>query len=163
MPLLLDDALVKNPLLRRDPTSGRGWRIWLQELNKQNVRFNKQSFTPTWTGFSADPTGDFNYINFGTHCLIWNTAAMSGTSDANSMAIAGVPSEIQSVNVQKAYVLAIEGSNFPLTNAQLDSSGNIGFDKMQVSGSDVIFSSNAWATSGAKGLSAGSVMLFALD
>jgi hypothetical protein len=57
--------------------------------------FAAQTFTPSWNGFSTAPTGDFSYIDFGSFVLMWTTAVMSGTSNANSMNLSGVPAAIR--------------------------------------------------------------------
>ena len=48
-------------------------------------------FAPTWTGFSADPTGNIHYMDFGALVVMWTSAALSGTSDDTGFSLSGVP------------------------------------------------------------------------
>lgn len=50
------------------------------------------SFTPTWTGFSVDPTGDIFYTKIGGLVILQADAiGMTGTSNATGMSITNLP------------------------------------------------------------------------
>lgn len=93
-----NDALRVNPYLRRMPQNDREWMRFIQHLNAQRVRNigdNVQTFTPTWAGFSADPSGDLSYMDLGAIVVMWSDGELTGTSDDVSMQFSGLPETIR--------------------------------------------------------------------
>ena len=96
------------------PSSPQAGWIWIDTDTNEIFRYNGSSwdvlgytgvvyatnsvatFTPSaWLGFSSDPSGSINYIDFGPYVLMWRDTALTGTSDEAFMALDGVPSAIR--------------------------------------------------------------------
>src|SRR5687767_4077130 len=57
-------------------------RQWDQFVAQAGIQADGKvkTFTPTWTGFSADPVGDISYLDFGAIVIMWSAAELTGTS-----------------------------------------------------------------------------------
>ncbi len=61
------------------------------------------SFTPTWTGFSSDPTGDIFYQKIGALVILQcDATGMTGTSDATDMSITNLPAILRPQTASEA-------------------------------------------------------------
>lgn len=54
------------------------------------------SFTGTLNGYASGPTGTINYNICGGIATLWSASAISGTSNATSLALTGLPAAVQS-------------------------------------------------------------------
>lgn len=56
----------------------------------------RSSFTATITGYASPPTGTIQYrVTNACQVIMWSTAAITGTSNAATMTMTGVPYNIQ--------------------------------------------------------------------
>jgi len=82
----------------RLPPSGMSSREWDRYIATAGIQADSKvkTFTPTWTGFSADPVGDLSYYDFGSLVVLWNDSAVElvGTSNTNRMTITNLPAAI---------------------------------------------------------------------
>lgn len=128
-----------------------------------------QSFTPTWTGFSADPSGDFNYAlsTDGRLAMMWTDSDMIGTSDAVTMTFSGLPAAIRPsgatvirrpMGVGTAQtstdLVPVFANIFPTGHA---SAGVVIFGTLTAAGGGarVVQATNQWENTGDKGILAG--------
>lgn len=82
----------------------RQWDTFVAQAGIQADRPESiKTFTPTWTGFSADPSGDLSYYDFGTIVMIFydNSLSLVGTSNTTSMGITNLPASIQPRGVRR--------------------------------------------------------------
>lgn len=60
------------------------------------AQLKAKEFTPTaWTGFSADPSGDIGYLDFGAIVMLFVSAATTGTSDDVMFTVSGLPESLR--------------------------------------------------------------------
>lgn len=150
-----ETSLEDHPNTKHWPQSGRDWVRFIRELSSQRAA---KTFTPTWTGFSSDPSGDLKYFFIGPLAVIWSDSVLSGTSDSASFSLSGVPSIIRPETSQRRTFVAINEGTQLLAVASVDSAGDITFHKLQTavestSGDTVIrFISDQWTASGSKGI-----------
>lgn len=164
--LLKNDALVKNPYLRRMPTTEQEWTRFIQTLNAQPVRNLGdvvQTFTPAWTGFSADPSGDLSYMDLGDLVVLWNNTAgqVVGTSNANTMTFTNLPSVIRpDQSVIDSTIVIDSGSAFH-GQVSILANGTVGFTLMTVSGSLIQAGvGGLFTAAGNKGLPTGWLIMY---
>lgn len=73
-------------------------RQWARFVTETGIQADKRAktFTPTWTGFSAAPSGDLSYYDFGKIIyLSWDGAVeLVGTSNTSAMTITNLPSTL---------------------------------------------------------------------
>jgi hypothetical protein len=74
----------------------RQWATFVAQAGIQADNTVK-TFTPTWTGFSVDPSGDLSYWDFGALVVLFNDSAVElvGTSNAATMTITNLPDGIR--------------------------------------------------------------------
>jgi hypothetical protein len=138
--------------------------------NDEQITGTTGSFTGTLTGYATPPTGTFYYhvrSLDGTHkeVTLWSdpsAAAVTGTSNANTMTMTGIPAAINPTTNSVGEVPCL------VTDAGVNTSGMI-----QVSSSNVItfyhnpgtgdFGSNSFTTSGVKGLANGWSVKYIID
>lgn len=120
------------------------------------AQFQSGTFLGTLTGMSSTTTGTFHYTIAGNICTISlaNAANVTGTSNANTMTLTGLPAVCQPATQYPCVPCFLEDNGTgALGAAQLSAgSGTIQFLKAVVSGSAVGFSSAGFTTSGAKGM-----------
>lgn len=168
--LLKNDVLVKHPYLRRMPTNEQEWTRFIQTLNAQQVRNlgdTVQTFTPTWTGFSAAPSGDLSYMDLGELVILWTEADLQGTSNQDFMTITNLPSAIRPASTRLIHCGALRDeaatTNTLSGHVSVLSTGNMHFaldDTSTVAGL-VIANPNSWTASGTKGLKSGWLVMYA--
>lgn len=84
-----------NPGVQRYPKNTREWHNFITEVNKW-IAHEEGSFTPTFNGFSSDPSGLCNWVRFGptVHMrLAWGGG--SGTSDDTVLEITNLPEDLR--------------------------------------------------------------------
>ncbi len=124
------------------------------------------TFTPTWTGFSAAPSGDMTYVVIpisATLDLVYlynaTGSAMTGTSNATTMTISNLPTAIRP-NVA-AYTNAGPATNSGANRAAVgfingaSTPAVISFGINESPVDPELWDFSAWANSGTKGLPAG--------
>jgi hypothetical protein len=114
------------------------------------------TFTGTITGMTTTVTGTVNYVITadGAMCSLYMVSAITGTSNANSMTMTGIPSACQPKHPQPGYVFGAEDNGtFPIAAVFIISAGTITFYTISSSGSYII--PNFWTTSGTKGFVSG--------
>lgn len=146
---------------RAIPRDMREWDRWAASqvaIPPQDVKV----FTPVWTGFSVDPTGDLYFANLGTQALIWAASNITtGTSNATTFTISNLPSSIQPVTQRESTMFAFDNGGFCQATARMTGS-TITFCLNTVVGSIVRPLSSGWTNPGTKGLSSVSWWLYPL-
>ena len=136
------------------------------------VESSRGSWTPTWTGFSTAPTGDFEWIKFTDGTDEWvmvhddTGAQRTGTSNATTMTITGIPTAIRPVvalsrsNLFEGISLNFGGQ---ICTARISSAGVMTFSTGLITlGFFEVFSTN-WGATSNKGFPAGWFMWYPLD
>ena len=96
-------GLLRNSGIIRMPTSQREWSAYIVELNKW-IENHEASFTPTFTGFSSDPSSALvNYVRFGPMVNV-RLSFLTGTSDATTWTITNIPNEISPDTAQIVWI-----------------------------------------------------------
>ena len=110
------------------------------------------TFTTTLTGMTTTVTAPAIYTIAGQIATI-TIPFVTGTSNANTFEITGVPAILQPASNQPLFPFIAEngGLNNPFAYGQLLTGGVIQLSLMTVMGSLIDLTSNAWATSGSKG------------
>lgn len=138
-------------------------RQWSEFLTQSGIQADRtvKSFTPTWSGFSVDPSGSISYMDFGAIVIMWRTDNLLGTSDATSMSLAGVPRSLwPDVAGKYARCYLVDNSILVAGNAQV--SGNtITFSLENVSGTNIISNNFGFTAAGSKGIPLGWLIVYA--
>lgn len=123
---------------------------------------NRGSFTGTLTGYASPPTGVVQYrVSASCQVTLWLTVAITGTSNAATMTLTGVPYNI-SPNA------AMVASQQQITSVQDNGAFATGCSQVSVALPAVITFSNTGACAGAmtssaaKGLPAGWTLTYTL-
>lgn len=159
VPLLTNDALRQHPYLRRQPVDSQEWTRFIQTLNAQDVNVNREPFTPTWFGFSADPTEGLYLADLGSIGVIWTEAQATGTSDDTVFVLSGLPASMRPTSDATVPIMVFDNSAAIAGYAEVESDGEIIFHRAQVSGTNIVLDS-AWTAAGSKGIGAGQVMVY---
>ena len=120
-------------------------------------------FTPTWGGFSSDPTGDWSYhiFRFGSSgdgralvvlCPQFN-ASPSGTSNATTMTITNLPSALQPNSAIEAPVNLIDNGGAVAGRARFAASATLTFN----------LHGSSFTGSGTKGVQPGQTICYMLN
>lgn len=123
---------------------------------------NVKTFTPTWTGFSSDPSGDLDYIDFTTWAVIWyDGSSLLGTSNATSFTLSNLPAAITPAQTKTVTCICTNNGANALAVAAVQSSGNV---SMQIfnAGTPYPFTATGWTASGSKGLGPGFFIVYPL-
>lgn len=127
------------------------------------------TFTGTLTGMTATTTGTINYVKAGGMGMLYAASAITGTSNATTFTMTGLPTEMQPQG-GTLEVMAAEFENNTVANllgsAVLTAgSGTITFKLSNVAATSgpVNFSGSAWTNSGTKGLAAGFCLVYPLQ
>ena len=120
--------------------------------NVSAANITSGTFTATLTGMTTTVTAPAIYTIAGEIATI-TIPFVTGTSNANTFEITGVPSILQPASNQPLFPFIAEntGLNNPFGYGQLITGGVIQLSLMTVVGSLVELVSNAWPTSGTKG------------
>lgn len=120
------------------------------------------TFTGTLTGYAANPTGTVNYQRVGKIVTLWVTSAITGTSNAATMTMTGLPSTVQPASAVSTLCPGIrsDATTGASTNVGLGwasiNAGTITFNLLVASG--VVYyqtGANNFTASGTKGLDVG--------
>lgn len=147
-----------------DADNSLGWDGSLLEIIG-DIRISSdqvQTFTPTWTGFSVVPVGSVSYADLGEIVIMFVTAALTGTSNANQMTwSAGVPAAIRPSGSSRQLVCPLRdnvgGSNVVDGLATILTTGGASFSRLSAD----IYNPNIFAASGPKGFNAGWSIVYA--
>jgi hypothetical protein len=122
-----------------------------------------QTFTPTWTGFSASPSGDLSYLDFGAYVILWNDTGgqIVGTSNSTVMTISNLPAGITPSNDIIGPTIAIDQGGALTGQFSVLSGGTVGFSLNAVTGTSVASGTAGFTNSGNKGLPTGWLVVFA--
>jgi hypothetical protein len=122
----------------------------------------RSSFTGTLTGYASPPTGTIQFrVTSACQVILWTTAAITGTSNAATMTMTGIPYNL-SPNA------AMVASQQQLTSVQDNAAFAAGCAQVSVALPAVITFSNTGACAGAmtasaaKGLPAGWTLTYVL-
>lgn len=125
-----------------------------------------QTFTPTWSGFSAAPSGDISYINFGAFVMMWRASALTGTSNATDLKITNLPAAIKpATGVRKVPCIVMNNGLSVSGAAEPDSAGDIDFyiEVPNTADATVDLGANSFKNSGTKGLPGGWMIMYPLN
>lgn len=143
-------------------------REWDRYLSQSGIQADRavKSFTPTWTGFSADPSGDLSYYDFGAIVMVWwdNSSALLGTSSANFMTITNVPESIRPRGHRKGNVLVVDnGTNIYEGFYAITSAGVITFGIADTGtvANRVVYTTTGFTAASTKGLAGGILIIYA--
>jgi len=128
------------------------------------------TFTPTWTGFSSAPSGSLRWQIIGDQVdgivIISeiNGNTLSGTSNANTMTITNLPSNIQPNTLVRSSMCNIRDFAFDtgLGNCTISTGGTLTFFIGDIAGGFYTMESNEFSTSGSKGLPPGWSLMYPL-
>ena len=132
------------------------------------IEYTAATFTPTWTGFSSAPTGDLRYfiIGDGTHDFVQIMddagASRTGTSDADTMTITGIPAAIRpstAVYLSSIFPVADNGGTTDTGFATISAAGTITFYMWGIGG----FVATNFTSANAKGFTAGTILTYPLN
>jgi hypothetical protein len=117
------------------------------------------SFTATLTGMSASTTGTINYLRMGyLIAMFTNGAAFTGTSNATSMTMTGLPALISPANTHSCVCYVTDnGTEFMPALATITGS-TVTFRMLNAG----VYSSTGFTNSGTKGLGSGWSIVFPL-
>lgn len=119
-----------------------------------------RTFTPTWTGFSVDPTGDLSYFDLGATVMLWADSTFLGTSNSTAMTITNLPSSIQPTNSRNVMAHVLDSSNPYVGLVGLTTGSTVTFSMGVVSGTKLTFSTTGFTAAGNKGLAAGFLITY---
>lgn len=125
-----------------------------------NLTNSTQAFTPTWNGFSSDPSGDISYLDLGKIVWMWVDTALTGASDEAFMTLTGVPAGIRPAANRYCRCFLLDESNLRGGVAVVGSGGAMTFslETVEASPTDTIGFSDVFtdpSSLGSKGLPAG--------
>lgn len=119
----------------------------------------KGTFTGTFaTGFTTTPTGTITYVISADRstCYLYVTAAITGTSNADTFTMTGLPAICQPPHSMDIICGGFEdnGTTGWMGSATVGPSGTITFGAALESSGFCFYSATGWVTSGVKGLMA---------
>lgn len=89
-----NSRLLRNSNITRFPKTQHDWNSFILEFNKHIPNY-EGSFTPTFTGFSTDPTTPIvNWVRFGPMINV-RFSFLTGTSDTTTLEINNLPEELR--------------------------------------------------------------------
>ena len=160
-----DSGAYKTVLAPQGDTDPPASPFWTEDnIPVLGSGYSEGTFPATLTGYAAGPTGTVNYRIFanaggtGKLCTLYLDSAITGTSNATSMTMTGVPAVARPSVARMCHCWAVdENLNVP-AGAIVGTSGTITFYGLlddQGAGSDKTqFSSAGFLGSNTKGLSA---------
>lgn len=142
--------------------TARQWSTYLSQSGIQ-ASASANSFTPVWgNDFSADPSGDISYHDFGSIVVLWVDASLTGTSDTLTMSLSGLPAAITPSGTRVVPCFVGDDSTTKYGGAIVGSDGTITFSLAQQHGGGVFVfpATGIFTASGSKGLVAGWMIQF---
>jgi len=158
------------PVARMQPRASGGLEAYKTDGTSEavlttsdlDITITTGSFTPTWTGFSTDPTGDLFYTKIvktdasgnehGVVTLYQTALALQGVSNATGMTITGIPEAIRPAQPRNCPIETEDNGAFIESVGRIASSGTITFFAKEVSGSNIGYNNSGYTNSGNKGL-----------
>lgn len=132
------------------PQDLREWTVWIRDIETQG------NFTATLTGYASNPTGEIEWIRIGRKIRLHAPSAITGTSNATSMTMTGLPDQITPENTKQQLVAVTDSGGQEVGLASI-SSTTITFSM----GSPL--SATGFTASSTKGLAAGWMLEWVLD
>lgn len=123
------------------------------------------SFTGTLTGYAANPTGTVKYQRIGNMAMLWVSANITGTSNATSLTLTGLPAVVQpagAVSVPCWGVVSAGSSFESLAQAQIAAGGSVVTFNLATNAPPVIASQSP-ANVSTKGLITGWTIVYPLS
>lgn len=176
-PVVLNSSGRSTTAIYGDPSSGFDYRIRLSTSADSQIwqyddikvdgadtaTYSEGSFTGTLTGMAAATTGTVNYrivanaAGTGKNCRLYTTAAITGTSNANTLTMTGLPAACTPSIAVRAPTEVIDSGGAVDSVAVISASGTtITFNV------DQPYSSVGFTTSLSKGVEAGWQIEYAL-
>lgn len=112
------------------------------------------SFTGTLTGCTTSPTATFNFVRNGNFVSLYCNIGLTGTSDANTMTITGLPSSLQPALGRNIVCLVTDNNTPQFGWVGISASGTMTF---AINGGPTGFT-----TSGTKGIGSNWTVSYAL-
>ena len=127
-----------------------------------NIANTVQTFSPTTTSFSTDPTQDLSYIDLGAVVIMWADAGWTGTSDTTSIFITNVPSAIRPTGALSRIVPCnvVDNGTTKAGTAVVSWNGELAFIINKVSGTHIVPTAGEFTASGTKGLPTGWMIIY---
>lgn len=126
-----------------------------------SVGYVTGSFTGTLTGFVANPTGTVLYKIFGGICTLYISSNITGTSNATTMSMTGVPTVCRPGAQVDVPCLDMTDNGVSVAGfAGVSPGGSIVLGKYGVSGANVVPA--VWTNAGTKGLNTGWTITYPL-
>jgi hypothetical protein len=143
----------------------RQWATFVAQAGIQADNTVK-TFTPTWTGFSVDPSGDLSYQDFGSIVMVWweDATALLGNSNANFMTITNLPENIRPRVHRKGMILVCDnGSGIYEGFYSINSGGTITFGLADTGtvANRVTYTTTGFTAASTKGLAGGVLFVYA--
>jgi hypothetical protein len=131
------------------------------------ITIDSGSFTGTLTGMTSSTTGTVTWVKVGDIVTLTVGTGFSGTSNATTMTMTGLPSAVQpGIGSGSRKVMCgalLDGAVAMVGSASLSaSSGTITFGRATISGSDVLDGVGNFTASGTKGLNSGWTITYEL-
>lgn len=152
---------IQNSRIAPKDMDARQWATFLTESGVQAERRDVRTFTPSWTGFSVDPTLDLYYKNFGSIVAIWSPAINTGTSNGTTFLINNLPSELWPREFRNVTLMAIDNNVNVSASVSINTTGTMTFQNSAVVGAIVTFSNSGWTAASNKGFPAGATIMYA--
>lgn len=121
------------------------------------------SFTATLTGYASGPTGTVNYRVCGNVATLWANSSITGTSNANTLTMTGLPAAVQPANPHVFPSHMSDGGLEGLSGLCLVSAGTITFQLSTVVGTVIRSTSASFTVTGTKGITAAWTLSYPLD
>lgn len=119
------------------------------------------SFTGTLTGMGGATTGTVYYTTNGNVVHLYVTGNITGTSNATSMTLTGLPSNVQPTQAQWGTSINMLDNSTAITGYWRFSAG--AYSVVKFSGALTNFTDTGFTAAGTKGLSAGWSMMYMID
>ena len=123
---------------------------------------DKSTFTGTLTGMTAGTTGTVSWSRMGNIVVVYIASAISGTSNATTMTMTGLPSAIQPATTQIGTCPVTDAANGTVIGSFSITTGTITFGRATVN-ANVVQTGTAFQNSGTKGLPAGWMITYAVN
>ncbi len=127
---------------------------------------DKSTFTGTLTGMTAGTTGTVNWVRMGNLVTIYIVSSITGTSNATTMTMTGLPAAIQPTNTQVVPTMLIEDNTVTNCGGGAKISGStITFFLAGSSGAHIVADPAVpnFNAAGTKGLLAGWTITYAIQ
>lgn len=123
--------------------------------------YESGTFTGTVTGMTATTTGTVNWVRTGNIVALSIAADITGTSNATSMTMTGLPAILSPVRIQKCTCSLADNTLNDVLGLAAISAGGTTVTLYKYNGTQ--FLTNGFTNSGTKGLNAGFLMTYSLQ